>query len=124
MLKIFNISTWRCENKLSQFGYIERIFERFDRFLNEQGFMAKEGAMIDDTIVEVPKQQNTPAENKQIKSGIIPKSMKKNCPKRAQKDLHAACWAKKHNIKHDGYKNHVSISQYHTPIQDGLFLPS
>jgi transposase, IS5 family len=99
---------WRYENKLSQFGYIDLMFERFDQFLNKQGFIANEGAIIDATIVEVPRQWNTRDENKQIKSGTIPKSIQKNAHKRAQKDLDAR-WTKKRNINYYGYKNHVLI---------------
>ncbi len=91
-------------------GFIKLMFDRFDRFLNEQGYIANQGAIVDATIVEVPKQRNTRDDNKQIKSGITPKSIKKNRHKRAQKDLDAR-WTKKNNITYYGYKkettNHI-----------------
>ena len=99
---------WRYENKLSQLGFIKLMFERFDRFLNEQGYIANRGAIVDATIIEVPKQRNTLDENKQIKSGVTPKSFQKNLHKRAQKDLDVR-WTKKNNITYYGYKNHVLI---------------
>lgn len=99
---------WRYENKLSQLGFIKLMFERFDRFLNEQGYIANQGAIVDATIVQVPKQRNTRDENKQIKSGVTPKSFKKNLHRKAQKDLDAR-WTKKNNISYYGYKNHVLI---------------
>ena len=101
---------WGYENKLSQLGYIDLMFERFDRFLSEQGFIAKEGAIIDATIVQVPKQRNTREENKLIKSGKTPKTFKKNPHKSAQKDIDAR-WTKKNDISYYGYKNHVLIDE-------------
>jgi transposase, IS5 family len=71
------------------------MFERFDRILNEQGYIANQGAIVDATIVEVPKQRNTRDENKQIKSSITPKSFKKIRHKRAQKDLDARAGPKR-----------------------------
>jgi len=99
---------WTYENQLSQLGYIDLMFERFDRFLIEQGYIAHQGAIIDATIVEVPKQRNSREENKQIKSGTIPKNFKKNRHKRAQKDVDAR-WTKKRNVSYYGYKNHILI---------------
>ncbi len=97
---------WGREDKLSKLGLINRMFERFDLFLAEQGFKAKGGAIIDATIVEVPRQRNTRDENKQIKSGKTPKSFKENRHKLSQKDVDAR-WAKKDYINYYGYKNHV-----------------
>ena len=99
---------WKREDTLSKLGYVELMFKRFDQFLNEQGYMANGGAIVDASIVEVPKQRNTRDENKQIKKGKIPKAFKKNRHKRSQKDLDAR-WTKKDGVNYYGYKNHVRI---------------
>ncbi len=101
---------WGYENTLSQLGYIKLMFERFDQFLNEQGFIANQGAIIDATIVQVPRQRNTRDENKLIKSGKTPKAFRENRHKKAQKDLDAR-WTQKNNINYYGYKNHVVIDE-------------
>ena len=90
---------WKRENKLSKLGYVDLMFKRFDQFLNERGFMANGGAIVDASIVEVPKQRNTREENKQIKKGKVPKSIKKNRHKRSQKDVDAR-WTKKHGVNY------------------------
>ena len=102
------ITIWGYENTLSQQGYIKEMFERFDQFLNEQGYIANQGAIIDATIVQVPRQRNTRDENKLIKSGKTPQSFKANPHRLAQKDIDAR-WTKKNNISYYGYKNHVLI---------------
>lgn len=68
-------------------GLIDKMFDGFDTFLAEQGFEAKGGAIIDATIVEVPKQRNTRDENKQIKSGKTPKAFKPALPENCNEEL-------------------------------------
>ncbi len=107
---------WKRENRLSELGLIDRMFDRFDNFLAEQGFQAKGGAIIDATIVEVPKQRNTRDENKQIKSGKTPKSFKGNPHKLAQKDIDAR-WTKKNSVNYYGYKDHIIIDDEYKLIR-------
>ncbi len=99
---------WKHENKLSEMGLIDKMFERFNTFLAEQGFKAKGGAIIDAAIVEVPKQHNTRDENKQIKSGRTPKAFKQNPKKMSQKDVDAR-WTKKNFVNYYGYKDHILV---------------
>ena len=77
---------------LAKSGMLEKLFEKFNNYLNEQGYKAKEGQIIDARIVEVPKQRNTRDENKQIKSGETPEHWSKH--KSRQKDTQAR-WTKK-----------------------------
>ena len=83
---------WLFREMLTKSGMLEKLFEKFNNYLNEQGYKAKEGQIIDARIVEVPKQRNTRDENKQIKSGETPEHWSKH--KSRQKDTQAR-WAKK-----------------------------
>jgi IS5 family transposase len=44
---------------LAQAGLIDKLFERFGQHLEAEGYIARGGQIIDDTIVPVPKQRNT-----------------------------------------------------------------
>ncbi len=108
---------WKRENRLAQLGLVVQMFERFESFLTEQGFIATDGSIIDATIVEVPKQRNTREENKQIKAGDTPESFKENPHKLAQKDVDAR-WTKKNHENYYGYKDHVLIDNKYKLIRD------
>jgi transposase, IS5 family len=108
---------WVFSNDLAKNKIIDRLFVRFDEFLNQQGYCAKGGSMIDASFVEVPKQRNTKEENKEIKEGIIPKSFLENEHKLAQKDTDAR-WTKKGNNSYYGYKNHVNADVKHKLIRE------
>jgi len=98
---------WLFSNELAKNGVIDRLFIKFDEFLNQQGYTAKGGSMIDATFVEVPKQRNTKEENKEIKEGKIPESFTENTHKFSQKDTDAR-WTKKGNDTYYGYKDHIN----------------
>ncbi|MFV0566813.1 MAG: hypothetical protein ACK5NB_13390 [Flavobacteriaceae bacterium] len=61
---------------------------------------------MDASFVEVPKQHNSKAENKQIKSGEIPEGFKDKPHKLSQKDTDAR-WTRKNSASYFGYKNHI-----------------
>jgi len=86
----------------------DQLFEHFRDMLDNKGLIAKEGSIIDASFVDVPKQRNSRAENKQIKEGKRPEGFEKNTTKGCQKDCDAR-WAKKNNETHYGYKNHAKV---------------
>ena len=98
---------WLFNDELSKNGIIDKLFAKFDKFLNQRGYTAQGGTMIDASFVEVPKQRNTREENKEIKEGKIPECFTKNVHKFAQKDTDAR-WTKKGDVNYYGYKNHVN----------------
>jgi transposase, IS5 family len=98
---------WLFSDELSKNGIIDKLFAKFDEFLNNKGYTAQGGTMIDASFVEVPKQRNTKEENKEIKEGKIPQSFTKNVHRFAQKDTDAR-WTKKGDVNYYGYKNHVN----------------
>jgi len=99
---------WLFRERLTERGLFEKLFERFDRYLNSHGYTAKKGMVIDATVVEAPRQRNTREENKKINSGEIPEDWKEDTSKFRQKDRDAR-WYKKNGKNHFGYKNHISI---------------
>jgi hypothetical protein len=51
---------------------IEELFEMFEAYLRSQGLQARDGQIIDATLVPVPKQRTTREENKDIKARRLP----------------------------------------------------
>jgi IS5 family transposase len=97
---------WLFRETLNRHGVMEKLFNRFDQFLEEQGYTAKKGMIVDAGIVEVPKQRNSRDENQELKEGRTPEDWGEN--KRRQKDTDAK-WCKKHGKDYYGYKNHINI---------------
>jgi IS5 family transposase len=99
---------WLFRKRLSDAELNEPLFERFEQFLQEAGYAAKGGPIIDATIIPVPIQRNSREENQQIKAGEIPPDWDKSPHKRSQKDTDAR-WTKKNNKSYYGYKDHINI---------------
>jgi IS5 family transposase len=60
---------WLYREALAKAGAVEELFDAFDGYLSEQGYLAKGGQIIDATIVAAPKQRNRREENETIKQG-------------------------------------------------------
>jgi IS5 family transposase len=101
-------TVWLLREQLQQQGLVEALFEQFENYLQQAGYQAKDGQIMDATLVPVPKQRNGKTENQQIKDGQVPEDWLHQPHKRAQKDVDAR-WTKKHNVSHFGYKDHISI---------------
>jgi IS5 family transposase len=114
---------WLFRETLTQKAVVEKLFDLFDRFLNEAGYNAKKGMIVDASFVEVPQQRNTRAENKQIKQGQIPEEWKDKAPKLRQKDLDAR-WTKKNHETHYGYKDHIDVDVKHKLIRKYEVTPA
>lgn len=107
---------WYFREQLINASVLEYLFEMFNRFLDEQGIISKEGSIVDASFVEAPRQRNSREENKQIKGGAVPEEWEKNQSKLSQKDTDAK-WTKKNNEVHYGYKNHVKVDKKTKIIQ-------
>lgn len=106
---------WLFREEVGKAGLVKRLFKRFDRYLREQGCMARRGQIVDASLVSVPIQRNSREENARIKECVVPEGWSE--AKRRQKDIHARWSARKH--KHAfGYKNHISIDAKHKLIRD------
>ena len=101
-------TVWKFKEQLTDLKLIEPIFYIFLRQIETLGMVLNEGKIIDASFVEVPKQRNTKEENSQLKGGEIPKSIKSNPHKKAQKDTDAR-WTQKGGVNYFGYKNHIKV---------------
>ena len=84
----------------------ELIFNTFPEQLRANNLLAKEGRMMDVTIVSIPVQRNSREENQIIKEGGVPQSFTDAPAKGRQKDTDAR-WTKKHSTSYYGYKDHT-----------------
>jgi transposase, IS5 family len=109
-------TVWLFREQLIEAGLIKGLFSRFDNYLKEQGYEAKEGQMIDATIIPVPKQRNSREENEEIKEGKTPKEWKEQPDKLSQKDTDAR-WTAKNGEDYYGYKNHINVDVEHGLIR-------
>jgi transposase, IS5 family len=83
-----------------------KLFEAFSSQLEAQGFIAREGSIIDASFVEAPRQRNDREQNQRIKQGERPEEFDENPAVGRQKDSEAR-WTKKNSQVHYGWKNHV-----------------
>ena len=108
---------WLFREQLIQHQLTEVLFDRFNRQLDQQGYQAKKGQIVDASFVDVPRQRNTREENAQIKAGEVPERFQENTHVKAQKDTDAR-WTKKNQETHFGYKNHVTVDNQHKLIRN------
>lgn len=109
-------TVWLYREGLVQAGVVEALFKQFDHHLARQGYIARGGQILDASIVPVPRNHNSRAENKAIKDGEVPEDWVDKPAKRSQKDVDAR-WTKKHGKSHYGYKNHVNVDRKHKLVR-------
>jgi transposase, IS5 family len=80
-------TVWLYREQLAQAGMIETLFEAFDGYLKDQGYLAMGGQIIDASIVPVPKQRNGRDDNAKIKAGETPEGWDANPARRSQKEF-------------------------------------
>jgi transposase, IS5 family len=103
---------WHYREQLKTRGILQELFGRFEQYLQQQGYQARKGQIVDATIVAVPRQRNSRKENEQIKAAQVPESWQDKPHKLAQKDVDAR-WAVKEGKHFYGYKNHLSVDVKH-----------
>jgi IS5 family transposase len=101
---------WHFQNELSEAGVILDLFAAFDEQLQEHGFIAKEGSIVDATIVPVPVQHLTKEEKAALDKGETPESWKEKLGIARQRDTEAT-WTKKRKKTYFGYKNHIKVDR-------------
>lgn len=114
---------WAFREALSQSGMIERLFKRFDQYLNDHGLISSAGMIVDASIVEAPRQRNNRKENEAIKKGDIPAAIKTNPNRLRQKDMNAR-WAVKRGQYHYGYKDHIQVDVKHKLVRNYVVTPA
>ena len=98
---------WLFREQLGKFGLERELFDWFDGYLRANGFTAKQGQIVDASLVSVPKQRNSREENESIKNNEPPVEDWTDA-KRRQKDTDAR-WVKKNGKNYFGYKNHIQV---------------
>ena len=73
-------TVWLYREQLAQAGVIETLFEDFDGYLEQQGYLAMGGQIIDASIVPVPKQRNSGDDNARIKEARHPRAGRTSRP--------------------------------------------
>ena len=71
-------TVWRFRERLKELGLIDTLFDRFGDFLAVAGDQAREGQIVDASIVPVPIQRNQREENRRIKGRRSSGSTKKD----------------------------------------------
>ncbi len=116
---------WLFRETLSRAGAVQRLFERFDAVLNERGYLAMGGQIVDATVIEARRPRLTAGEKATIKGGGTPEHWSKE--KRAQMDRDGR-WTLKRGRKKPkpdgaarttaeivvpafGYKNHIGVDR-------------
>ena len=108
---------WLFRERLAKSGEVGILFQKFVDHLNEKGLIFSEGRMVDASFVSVPKQRNTPDENKRIKAGEggglwepeegdSEEDRKHKANKKRHKDTDAR-WTQKGGQNYFGYKNNI-----------------
>jgi len=99
-----------------------KIFERFGQLLEGQGMLAKEGSIVDASVV-APRERNTRGQNVQIKKGVRPAGFDPNTVVGRQEDCDAR-WTKKNNEVHYGDKNHPKVDAKTKLVSDDTTTPA
>ena len=114
-------TVWRFREALKDLELTEKLFHRFNTYLEHEGYVAKGGQIIDASLVPVPVQRNSREENAQIKCGEVPKDWNKH--KRAQKDTEAR-WRTKNGKHTFGYENHINVDAAHKFVHRYAVTPA
>ena len=109
-------TVWAYREKLVESGRMKTLFDKFDRYLRDNGYLAMGGQIVDASIVPVPRQHNKRDENEKIKAGETPQDWDDKLNKKRQKDVDAR-WTKKHGKSYFGYKNHINVDRRHKFIR-------
>lgn len=108
---------WLFRETLAQKGVIDKLFRKFNRYLDREGYIARQGQIVGATLVPVPIQRNTRDDNANLKSGEVPASWQDNPNKLRQKDTDAR-WTQKNGKSYYGYKNHVHADRKHKLVRN------
>src|ERR1700732_829600 len=76
---------WLYREALAKAGAVEELFDLFDGFLKDKGYLAMGGQIIDATIVSAPKQHNSREENETIKEARRRKTGNRSWPRTAKR---------------------------------------
>lgn len=112
---------WAFRERLKELDLTEKLFARFDEHLNNSGFNAKRGQIVDASIVRAPIRRDSREINEKLKQGEEIAEWNDNT--RAQKDTDAK-WTQKNGKQSFGYKNHIAPDVEHKLIRGFAVTPA
>jgi IS5 family transposase len=95
------------------------IFEKINYYIRKHEKISEDKTVLDSSIVEAKKPQNTREENEDIKRGEIPEKWKEDGRKLSQKDMEAR-FTKKNDQTYFGYKEHLAVDAESKIVTDYL----
>lgn len=114
---------WNFKEVLKKNDTAHKLFTVFHNKIDEAELLIKDGAIVDASIMEKPRQRNTHKENEQLKAGTVPPQWDENPNKRRQKDTDAD-WTRKNNKNFFGYKNHIKVDNGSKLITNYVVTPA
>jgi IS5 family transposase len=102
---------WLFRERLTKAHALKKLFDRFDHYLRERGYIAMSGQIVDASLVAAPRQRNTNEEQEMIKEGIIPSQWRNKPAKLSHKDCDAR-WTVKQGRKRKEDQVHIAILHY------------
>jgi len=110
---------WDFKEALKEHKVDRKLFDLFNRMLEDKGIITHKGSLIDATFVTVPKRHTTKKDNEHLKAGEELEDLPQKCNDRLENgeikdpenvinqiDMDAR-WVKKGNESFFGYKDHV-----------------
>jgi IS5 family transposase len=101
-------TVWLFRQRLKDSDKLSCLFSRFESYLQQKGYQAQGGQILDATLIPVPKQKITKEDKEALDKGKIPEEWQNNPNKASQKDSDAR-WTQKNGESYFGYKNHINI---------------
>lgn len=92
-------TVWVFRERINAAGGGDALFDAMQRQLQQHGFIARGGQIVDATLVEAPRQHFRKAEKEILAEDTIPADW--TPAQRSQKDTQAS-WTKKHGKSHHG----------------------
>jgi IS5 family transposase len=92
---------WFFKERISEVGGAEALFNQVKQQIEQQGYLARGGQLLDASLIPAPIQHYKKEEKEILKKKAIPS--KWTPAQRRQKDLDAS-WTKKQGKSHHGYK--------------------
>lgn len=121
---------WDFKEALKENEVDRKLFDLFNKMLEEQGIITHKGSIIDATFVTVPKRHTTKTDNEHLKAGEELEDLPVKSAQRAEKgeikssenvesqmDMDAR-WTKKGDESFFGYKDHVKCDSDSKIITD------
>src|SRR3981081_1945790 len=102
---------WLSRAALAKAGAVEELFDLFDGFLKNKGYLARGGQIIDATIVSASKQHNSREDNETIKAKRR-KTGNPSRPKTARRTRTRA-GRRSMNARISVTKNHIGVDRPH-----------